>query len=109
MTPTVILHSGHASNTPTKHGRLCDMSFFDRGTKLRRHSLVASFQSAYTPRCILFLATAAGFEAAGILLIIGRQPWMARDNRRKDRIIERRLASKGIQNGTAELQWRWFV
>ena len=78
--------------------------------------IVASlaFRKQDAPRYIPFLATAASFEAIGILLIVGLRAWMVWDNRRKDRILGMKLVSQDvsmaeIREGTKDIRWRWFV
>jgi hypothetical protein len=114
MTPTVIFHSWHTSNTPTENGRIYVLSFMTGAANAG--GIIASlvFRQQDAPRYIPFLATAAAFEAAGIVLIMGLRTWMVWDNRRKDRIMGRKLVSKDvsmpdIKDGTNDIQWRWFV
>jgi hypothetical protein len=114
MTPTVIFHSWHTSNTPTENGRIYVLSFMTGAANAG--GIIASlvFRKQDAPRYIPFLATAAAFEAAGIVLIMGLRTWMVWDNRRKDRIMGRKLVSKDvsladIKDGTNDIQWRWFV
>ena len=68
------------------------------------------FRKQDAPRYIPFLATAAAFEATGIVLIMGLRTWMVWDNQRKDRIMGRKLVSKDvsmadIKDGTNDIQW----
>jgi hypothetical protein len=76
MTPTVIFHSWHTSNTPTENGRIYVLSFMTGAANAG--GIIASlvFRKQNAPRYIPFLATAAAFEATGIVLIMGKMyPW----------------------------------
>jgi MFS family permease len=114
MTPTVIFHSWHTSNTPTENGRIYVISFMTGAANAGGIISSLVFRKQDAPRYIPFLGTAAAFEAVGIVLIMGLRMWMVWDNHRKDTIIGKKLVSKDvsmadIKEGTSDIQWRWFV
>ncbi|KAL1632577.1 hypothetical protein SLS56_003476 [Neofusicoccum ribis] len=114
MTPTVLFHSWHASNTPTENGRIYVMSFLTGAANAGGIIASMTFRAEDAPRYLPFLGTAAGFEGVGMLLILGLRGWMRWDNRRRDRAMGTRLVSKDVRlselvGGARDVRWRWFV
>jgi hypothetical protein len=67
------------------------------------------FRKQDAPRYIPFLTTAAAFEAIVIVLIMELRTWMVWDNRRKDRIMGRKLVSKDVSMADINKTWGFEI
>ncbi|KAH7054285.1 major facilitator superfamily domain-containing protein [Macrophomina phaseolina] len=87
MTPTVIFHAWHASNTSTENGRIYVLSFLTGAANSGGIIASMTFRAEDAPRYLPFLGTAAGFEGLGMFLILGLRGWMKWDNARRDKLM----------------------
>jgi hypothetical protein len=112
FTPSCLFHSWHNNNTPSENGRAAITGFLVGAANSGGVVSSLAFNANTAPKYIPALGLGAGFQALGIVIILGLGSWYKYDNSRRDKaqgvkLRPQDVTMESLVGGIEDSNWRW--